>query len=48
MLGEAYSNNNEPNKAIGALEQALRVNPDSEDAKHDLEELRKLVSPEKK
>ncbi|HWS17522.1 MAG TPA: rhomboid family intramembrane serine protease, partial [Candidatus Elarobacter sp.] len=25
MLGEAYSNNNEPNKAIGALEQALRV-----------------------
>jgi membrane associated rhomboid family serine protease len=48
MLGEAYSNNNEPNKAIGALEQALRVNPDSEDAKHDLEELRKFVSPEKK
>jgi membrane associated rhomboid family serine protease len=48
MLGEAYSNNNEPNKAIGALEQALRVNPDSEDAKHDLEELRKFVPPEKK
>jgi membrane associated rhomboid family serine protease len=48
MLGEAYSNNNEPNKAIGALEQALRVNPDSEDAKHDLEDLRKSVSPEKK
>jgi membrane associated rhomboid family serine protease len=48
MLGEAYANNNEPNKAIGAMEQALRVNPDSEDAKHDLEELRKFVSPEKK
>jgi membrane associated rhomboid family serine protease len=45
MLGEAYSNNNERNKAIGALEQALRVNPNSEDAKHDLEELQSTQLP---
>lgn len=48
MLGEAYLSNNEPNKAIGALEQALRVNPNSEDAKQDLEELRSRLSPAEK
>ena len=40
FLGEAYGNSNEPDKAIAALEQALRVNPNSEDAKQDLEEIR--------
>jgi len=40
MLGEAYVNNNEPDKAIGAWEQALKVNPGSEDARQDLEALR--------
>jgi len=48
FLGEAYANNNEPDKAIGAFEQALRVNPNSEDAKQDLEELRSRLAPEKK
>lgn len=40
FLGEAYANNNELDKAIGAFEQALRVNPNSEEAKKDLEEIR--------
>jgi cytochrome c-type biogenesis protein CcmH/NrfG len=49
FLGEAYLNSNEPEKAIGAFEQALRVNPNSEDAKQALEELRShLAPPEKK
>jgi membrane associated rhomboid family serine protease len=48
MLAEAYESNNQPNKAIGALEQALRVNPNSQDAKQALEELRATASPEKK
>ena len=48
-LGEAYANNHQPDKAIAALEQALRVNPGSEDAKQALEEIRgrSLPSPEK-
>jgi membrane associated rhomboid family serine protease len=45
FLGEAYLGTNEPGKAIGAFEQALRVNPDSEDAKQDLEELRGRLAP---
>ncbi|HEY2170665.1 MAG TPA: rhomboid family intramembrane serine protease [Candidatus Angelobacter sp.] len=48
MLGEAYLSANEPDKAIGAFEQALRVNPSSQDAKQDLEELRNRLAPEKK
>jgi membrane associated rhomboid family serine protease len=48
FLGEAYASTNEPEKAIGAFEQALRVNPNSEDAKQDLEELRSRLAPEKK
>jgi cytochrome c-type biogenesis protein CcmH/NrfG len=48
FLGEAYLNSNEPEKAIGAFEQALRVNPNSEDAKQALEELRSHLAPEKK
>lgn len=48
FLGEAYLSTNEPDKAIGAFEQALRVNPNSEDAKQDLEELRGRMAPEKK
>ena len=45
FLGEAYLNSNEPDKAIGAFEQALRVNPNSEDAKQALEELRSRLAP---
>ena len=45
FLGEVYLNSNEPDKAIGAFEQALRVNPNSEDAKQALEELRGRVAP---
>jgi rhomboid protease GluP len=48
FLGEAYLGTNQPDKAIGAFEQALRVNPNSEDAKQDLEELRSRLAPEKK
>ena len=48
FLGEAYLSTNEPDKAIGAFELALRVNPNSEDAKQDLEELRSRLAPEKK
>ena len=48
MLGEAYANDNQPDKAIAAIEQALRVNPNSEDAKQDLEELRGHPASEKK
>jgi len=47
MLSEAYLNNNEPDKAISALEQALRVNPNSEAAKQDLEELQSRQPPSK-
>lgn len=47
MLGEAYANNNEMDKAIAALEQALKINPNSTRAKEDLAELRNTV-PEKK
>jgi cytochrome c-type biogenesis protein CcmH/NrfG len=45
FLGEAYANNHQPDKAIAALEQALRVNPNSEDAKQDLEQLRSRSLP---
>jgi rhomboid protease GluP len=48
MLGEAYLNNHQPEKAIGALEQALRVNPNSEDARQDLEALRSSTAPNQK
>jgi rhomboid protease GluP len=45
FLAQAYWNNNEPDKAIGALEQALRVNPNSQDAKQALEEIRSRLAP---
>jgi membrane associated rhomboid family serine protease len=48
FLGEAYLSNNEPDKAIGALEQALRVNPNSEDAKQDLEAIKSRLAPAEK
>jgi cytochrome c-type biogenesis protein CcmH/NrfG len=48
FLGEAYLNSNEPDKAIAAFEQALRVNPNSEDAKQALEELRSHLTPSDK
>jgi rhomboid protease GluP len=48
FLGVAYANNNEPDKAIGALEQALRVNPNSEDAKQYLEAIKSRLAPAEK
>ena len=48
FLGVAYANNNEPDKAIAALEQALRVNPNSEDAKQDLEAIKSRPAPAEK
>lgn len=48
FLAQAYWNNNEPDKAIGALEQALRVNPNSQDAKQALEEIKSRLAPEEK
>ncbi|HLK53280.1 MAG TPA: rhomboid family intramembrane serine protease [Candidatus Angelobacter sp.] len=48
MLAAAYENNNQTEKAIGVLEQAVKVNPNSEAAKHLLEELKPPTSPEKK
>ena len=48
FLGEAYLNNHEPDKAIAALEQALRVNPNSQDAKQALEEIRSRLAPAEK
>jgi hypothetical protein len=48
FLGESYFNNNEPDKAIGALEQALRVNPNSQEAKQDLAEIRGRLAPAEK
>jgi membrane associated rhomboid family serine protease len=48
FLGAAYANNNEPEKAIGAFEQALRVNPNSEDAKQDLEAIKSRLAPAEK
>jgi len=48
FLGVAYANNNEPDKAVGALEQALRVNPNSEDAKQDLEAIKSRLAPAEK
>ena len=48
FLAQAYWNNNEPQKAIGALEQALRVNPNSQDAKQALDEIRSRLAPAEK
>jgi len=48
FLGEAYWNNKEPDKAIAALEQAIRVNPNSQDAKQDLEQMRSQLAPAEK
>ena len=45
MLGEAYQRNDEPDKAIGALEQALKINPGSAYARQHLEELRGVTPP---
>ena len=40
MLGEAYVNNHELEKAVNAFERALKINPNSMEARQDLEELR--------
>ena len=48
MLGEAYANDNQPDKAIAAIEQALRVNPNSEGAKQYLEAIKSRMAPAEK
>ena len=40
MLAAAYEINNKHDKAVSVLEQALQVNPNSDDAKRALEELK--------
>ena len=47
FLGQAYAANNERDKAIAAFEHALKVNPDSEDAKQFLQQLRGDGAPQK-
>jgi rhomboid protease GluP len=47
MLGEVYVANNERDKAIAAFEQALKANPNAEEAKQVLQELRGDGSPQK-
>jgi membrane associated rhomboid family serine protease len=46
-LGEAYEKNRQQEKAIAAYQQALKVNPNSSDAKEALDEIRGNSSPEK-
>jgi rhomboid protease GluP len=39
LLGALYAQNNEHDKAVGAFQQALKINPDSEEAKRGLQRL---------
>jgi len=39
ILGSLYAGNNQPDRAIAAFREALKVNPDSEEAKQSLEQL---------
>jgi membrane associated rhomboid family serine protease len=39
LLGALYAENNQPDKAVGAFQQALKANPDSDDAKEGLQRL---------
>jgi rhomboid protease GluP len=46
-LGQAYAGNQEKDKAIAAYKQALKINPNSQDAKAALNEMSGSDSPEK-
>jgi membrane associated rhomboid family serine protease len=48
VLGDLYAENNQQDKAVAAYQQALRANPDSEEAKQALQELNASSPPEKK
>ena len=47
-LGSLYAVNNEHDKAVAAFQQALKVNPDSEEAKQALQELNAPAAPQDK
>ena len=47
LLGAAYALTEQPKKAIAAYEQALRINPNSEEARDALQALRSDSSPAK-
>ena len=47
LLGAAYALTEQPKKAVSAYEQALRINPDSEDARDALQALRSDSPPAK-
>ncbi len=48
VLGDLYAEKNQQDKAVAAYQQALRANPDSEEAKQALQELNASSPPEKK
>jgi membrane associated rhomboid family serine protease len=48
FLGALYAENNQPDKAIAAFQQALKANPGSEEAKQGLEELNATTPPQQK
>jgi len=47
LLGEAYQNDQQPDKAVGAYEQALKLNPNIPEAENALQELRGNNPPQK-
>lgn len=47
-LGNLYAVNNQRDKAVAAFQQALKVNPDSEEAKQALQELNAPAAPQEK
>jgi cytochrome c-type biogenesis protein CcmH/NrfG len=47
LLGAAYALTEQPKKAVSAYEQALRINPNSEDARDALQALRSDSPPAK-
>ena len=48
VLGSLYAENNQHDKAVAAFQQALKVNPDSEEAKQALQELNAPAAPQDK
>lgn len=48
LLGDLYAENDQPEKAVGAFQQALKANPDSEEAKQGLEQLQASPPPQQK
>ncbi|HKV94669.1 MAG TPA: rhomboid family intramembrane serine protease [Candidatus Angelobacter sp.] len=48
LLGSLYAENNQRDKAVAAFQQALKVNPDSEEAKQALQDLGAPAAPQDK